>query len=75
MVDHYDGYVAIVLREAELDGTQAIADALEIKDEAPPLTFNNVAITHDKYAPLGSVCMVNTDLMMYVGNGEWRKVA
>ena len=51
-------------REAELDGTQAIADALEIKDVTglePGMYFMGVGLTPDPNAPTGSLWFVNGD--------------
>ena len=74
MVDRYDGYAAIVLREAELDGTQAIADALEIKDAEPGLSFNGVRLITDPNAPIGSLWLVADNVHVHDGK-DWIKVA
>ena len=60
-------------REAELDGTQAIADALEIKDDFP-LLFGGVPVRADPNAPAGSIYFVN-DHHMYVFDGtSWQEI-
>ena len=63
-----------MLRAAELDGTQAIADAIEIKDAEPGLSFNGVRITADPNAPTGFLWLTNDGLYINTGN-NWVKVA
>lgn len=64
-------------REAVKDGTQAIADALEVKDDdvIPFIMFGGVPVYSDKNAPPGSVWLTG-DGVSYVYDGtEWRKPA
>ena len=58
-------------REAEKDGTQAIADALAISDKH--LFFGGLQITTDPNAPPGSIFFINaTDIHTFDGT-SWSK--
>ena len=59
-------------REAELDGTQAIADALEVKDTEPILLFGGVPLRYDPNAPVGTLYLTNSATYVFDGTA-WQK--
>ena len=68
-------------RSAEEDGTQAIADALEVRNDIEHFTFNGMTVTVDPHCPPGMIyrvpdrheCIVHDAIDFYMNYNEAKR--